>query len=356
MNGLFINNRKPGVIAGIIMLTLIVSCTSKMSDSDKGISIRQIPQEKKVDVYFDGDLFTAYIYPDNLAKPVLYPIISASGKVLTRGFPPKPGERVDHPHHVGHWLNYGDVNGLDFWNNSGRIPDDRKARYGYIEHSEVVKVKSGRKTGSLEVKALWKNYDNKVLLTENTTFEFSSEGNTRIIDRITTLKADNEDVLFKDNKEGMIAIRVARALELPTKSPVLLANEQGNPSDERVVNNDGVTGNYLSSEGITGGAVWATRARWMILSGIIESENVALAMIDHPDNVGYPTYWHARDYGLFSANTLGQEALSNGKDVLNFKLPAGESVTFKYRILVQSGDLLTGEIVTKFADSFSKKK
>jgi hypothetical protein len=43
-------------------------------------------------------------------------------------------------------------------------------------------------------------------------------------------------------------------------------------------------------------------------------------LIDHPQNPGYPTYWHARGYGLFAANTLGQAALSNGKDELNFQL------------------------------------
>ena len=39
----------------------------------------------------------------------------------SRGFPlePRPGERVDHPHpQRGSWLNYGSVNGVDFWNNS----------------------------------------------------------------------------------------------------------------------------------------------------------------------------------------------------------------------------------------------
>ena len=56
-----------------------------------------------------------------------------------------------------------------------------------------------------------------------------------------------------------------------------------------------------------------------------------------PQNPGYPTYWHARGYGLFAANPLGQKALSNGKDVLNFALDAGQSVTFRHRVEVTSG-------------------
>jgi hypothetical protein len=39
---------------------------------------------------------------------------------------------------------------------------------------------------------------------------------------------------------------------------------------------------------------------------------------------------------LFAANALGQKALSDGKDVLNFALEAGKSVTFRYRVLILS--------------------
>jgi hypothetical protein len=50
----------------------------------------------------------------------LYPLIADGGITVTRGYPlePRPGERVDHPHHAGLWFNYGEVNGFDFWNNS----------------------------------------------------------------------------------------------------------------------------------------------------------------------------------------------------------------------------------------------
>ena len=34
---------------------------------------------------------------------------------------------------------------------------------------------------------------------------------------------------------------------------------------------------------------------------------VTLAMLDHPKNVGFPTYWHARGYGLFAANNTRAE-------------------------------------------------
>ena len=97
-----------------------------------------------MDVTVGGTPFTAYIWPERLAKPVLYPLRSARGTLVTRGFPldPRPGERVDHPHHVGLWFNYGDVNGVDFWNNSDSLPKQEQAKMGRIvapgdrEHGE----------------------------------------------------------------------------------------------------------------------------------------------------------------------------------------------------------------------------
>ena len=59
-----------------------------------------------------------------------------------------------------------------------------------------------------------------------------------------------------------------------------------------------------------------------------------MLMLDHPKNVGYPTYWHARGYGLFAANPLGQAALSSGKDKLDFALQPKQSTTFRYRLVI----------------------
>ena len=102
--------------------------------------------KQKVDVMVDGKLFTSYQYPSNMEKPYLYPVISPNGSEITRGFPlsPRKGERVDHPHHIGIWFNHGNVNDLDFWNNSSAIPAGKKGSYGHIAVKEIVKVKIGR--------------------------------------------------------------------------------------------------------------------------------------------------------------------------------------------------------------------
>ena len=78
---------------------------------------------RRVDITIDGQPFTSYIWPTTLKKPVLYPLITDEGVTVTRGYPlsPRPGERVDHPHHAGLWFNYESANGFDFWNNSDAI-------------------------------------------------------------------------------------------------------------------------------------------------------------------------------------------------------------------------------------------
>ena len=218
-------------------------------------------ENMKIDVLINGSPFTSYHYNDGLPKPVLFPLITASGKTLTRGFPidPQPGERVDHPHHMGNWFNYGDVNGLDFWNNSDAIPKEELEKYGKIVHSEIKNIND--KQGSISTKSEWQTIAGEPLLEENTIFKFSQQGNTRILDRSTTLTALTS-VSFKDNKEGVFGVRVTRALELPSNKPAVFVDAEGNPTEVKVLDNTRVNGNYLSSEGLEGDDEWGTRAEW----------------------------------------------------------------------------------------------
>ena len=323
------------------------------------VGVDHIKEEQRVDILIDDILFTSYLYIDtipDLKKPVLFPIFSAKGSVVTRGYPldPRPGERTDHPHQIGLWLNYGDVNNIDFWGNSNAIPDDQRDRMGTVLHKKVAQVKSGKSSGSLKVEMEWVNSDNLTLLKENTSFVFQAGENYRIIDRITTLTAQKGNILFEDTKEGMMAIRVNRALELPSDKPVVLSDVHGNITEVAKLDNTGVNGKYLNSEGIEGLDVWGKQASWVSLSGKIGNEDVSVIIFDHPENPGHTTYWHARGYGLFAANPLGQKTFTKGEKELNLSLDPGESVTFKYRVLIKSG-LITSSEISDIYDSFVKE-
>lgn len=336
-----------------------VCCIFTSAFAQKNGMVRVIPDEgaKKITITIDGKPFTSFLYPDTLEKPVLYPLTAANGTLVTRGFPlaTRAGDPTDHPHHLGLWFNFENVNGLDFWNNSFAIPQEKKKSYGWIKTDKILEVSSGDK-GTLSYHANWTNQANQVLLEEVTHFVFSGDEHQRIIDRVTTLTADTT-VLFKDAKDGMLGLRVAHELQIPSKEDQQYTDDKGNVTlvkggDDKIAN-----GNYLTSEGKTGNDAWSTRARWCKLYGKMENDSVSITIIDHPANVNYPTFWHARGYGLFAANPLGENIFTNGKSTKNLQLQKGESVTFRYRIVIQNGNTtLSPEEINALADDFAAKK
>jgi VCBS repeat-containing protein len=322
---------------------------------NNAIRLEKLDNQHKVNVYVNGSLFTTYQYPSDLEKPFLFPVYAPNGSVITRGFPlaPRQGERVDHPHQVGIWFNHGNINGLDFWNNSSAIPDDKKESYGHIEVQKIIKAESGKK-GNLEVAAEWKDNKGNTLLSENVKYIFSAGKSSRTIDHITTLTAINGPVTISDNKEGLFAIRVDRAFEMPSSESLIFTDEKGNPTTVKATDNTGVTGMYTSSQGLKGDAVWGTRNSWVLLAGVKDNVTITFGIFDHPDNPGFPAYAHARGYGLFSVNNLGQNSYDPKQEKKIWNLAKGESITLRHRFYVQSGAEMTPEKANKIFKEFSK--
>ena len=318
----------------------------KASGGQYMVQVTPRVSDRRVDITVDGKPFTSYIWPTNQKKPVLYPITSDAGTVVTRGFPlaPRPGERVDHPHHAGLWFNYGDVDGLDFWNNSDSIKASAAPKYGTIVHRAIKSTHSGAGEGTLDVTEEWVTSANVPLLKEDTHYIFRAHDGVRTIDRITSLTALDSTVHFNDNKEGVIGMRVARQLEQPSMTPEKYTDASGKVTNVAKLDTAGIHGWYTSSEGKEGDAVWGTRGKWAMLTGDVNGAPVTLAILDHPKNVGFPTYWHARGYGLFAANPLGQKVMSNGKETLNYQLDAGKTVTFRHQVIIMDKKATASEL------------
>lgn len=332
-----------------ILLALFVTANAQ------DVKLVQDESQRKVDVIIDGKLFTSYQYPKNQEKPFLFPIYAPNGSVVTRGFPiaPRKGERVDHPHHIGLWFNHGNVNGLDFWNNSSAIAADKKNSYGHIVVQKIVKAESG-KTGTLEVVSNWDDNKGITVMTENTKYIFSADKTSRTVDHISVLTAANGPVTITDNKEGLIAIRVDRAFEMPSTESLIFTDDKGNPTTVKATDNTGVTGMYVSSNGKKGDAVWGTRNEWVILTGTKDNTLISMALFDNPKNSGFPAYTHARGYGLFAINDLGQFSYDPKAEKKIYNLAKGESMTLYHRFYIQSGSELTPENASKIFLGFSK--
>src|SRR5260221_13660672 len=205
-------------------------------------------------------------------------------------------------------------------------------KMGKIRHRPITLARGVADQAESEVDDDWISGKQQLILKEHTRFVFRGGANFRSIDRVTALQALDEKVVFHDDKEGVLGMRVARALEAPSDKPEGFTDSNGPATAVPKLDNTGVNGVYLTSEGKKGDAAWGTRGRWCNLSGQVGDEAVTITILDHPANPRFPTYWHARGYRLFAANPLGQKDFTNGIHELNFILASNQSVTFRHRI------------------------
>ena len=337
-------------IFSILIITILVDVSCK----DASTSVKFITDEAKqsVEVFVNDIYFTSFIYPDNMEKQTLYPIQTPSGKFITRGFPlnPRPFERTDHPHHVGLWFNFGDVNGLDFWNNSYSIKPEDKHKYGSILFEKI--VEANNKKGRLVILSNWVDNNKNILLSEKTTYVFGGlKNDIRTIERISELTA-KQKVTFTENKEGLLGLRLDRAFEEPTKKAEAFLDANGNVTETPVLNNDGVNGIYRNAEGLTGGDVWGKRSKWVALKTNKEGEIITIVILDNKNNLNYPAWSHARGYGLFATNNLAGQAVDKNAESVKFELAPAETITFKHKVII-GGDLTDAEI-NNFSNNFNK--
>ncbi len=350
----------------LLLVLLGLTPTLNAAPPAHSVAVTVNQSAHRVDIAIDGAPFTSYLWATNQRKPILYPLLAPDGTTLTRGNPPLPGERTDHPHHAGLWFNYSNVNGIDYWNNSDAIKPEARARYGSIDHDRIVSSKSGATSGELVTESTWYpasdvpsvgSNQQPPILHQTTRYVFSKltiDGHpARAIDMTVTLKALQTSV-FHDDKDGMLGIRVAHFLESATAKPEVLRDANGIATPVSAPT-AGATGVYSTSEGKVGDAAWGTRAKWCELSGTTaDGKAETIAVLDHSGNPNSPTYWHARDYGLFAVNPLGAHGFDPKTPALNFTLDQGKSATFRYRILFISG-AVSAEALSQQSDAFNSK-
>jgi hypothetical protein len=277
-----------------------------------------------VSVDIKGKPFTQFFIGPETNKPYLHPLRSASGKIVTRGYPMEeiPGESHDHPHHRGLWFSHGDVNGFDFWGN-----ETRGAKFGRIVLSKIDNLSDGKDSGAIDATFDWSDPSGKVLLTEARKMIFYAQPKTRTIDFDIVLTA-REAVTFGDTKEGTFAVRVASGLEEARGAQMV--DSQGRQGEKQI---------------------WGKRADWVDYDGVIDGERLGIAIFDHPSNPRHPTYWHARAYGLFAANIFGLRDFENDKSKNgSLRLAPGEALRLRYRVVIHPGDRKSAHIDRLYAD------
>lgn len=331
-----------GTPATRLAIVVVLSLSAPLGASAQ-VKITKAPEQIAVEV--NGRPFTVFhTGGQDLNRPYLHPLRSASGRVVTRSFPAGqlPGETTDHPHHAGLFYGHGDVNGYNYWaiQNVPTPPAQTGGTAGRIIVKSMGPMKSGRESGSVRTVLDWLTPTGAPLLTETRTMTFYAHPELRIIDFDIDIMAVQRAV-FRDTKEGTFAMRMATALDEQPRG-----EKGGAPS---------TAGRLMNAQGGVGEAnVWGKRSEWVDYSGRIDGEAVGVVMMDHPGNPRHPTYWHSRGYGLHAINPFGVRDFLNDKTQDgSLTIEPGAHVRFRYRVVVHQG-ASRGELAEMYAQ-YSRK-
>lgn len=279
-----------------------------------GYTLRK--EEGRIQVSVDGKPVTAFHYGTEFDRPFLHPLVTPSGIEMSRGVPPKPGEDSDHAWHRGLWWGHGEVSGVDFWRE--RVDKDS----GKKLTGRIVVAKTPAASGSA-IAAIGDltNAAGVVIGRVEQQFRFASGARSHLIDcSITIMARAGIDLVMTDSDDGGLAIRLTNAFE----------EKHG--------------GTMLNSEGLKGASLWGKPARWVDYSGVVDGKPCGVAILDHPKNLRYPTEWHARPYGLNSANPFAHGSFNRAKgdrakpSAGNHTIPKGTDLKFRYRVVLHDGD------------------
>jgi len=339
----------------LTVLAIVTLAPYWCSYAETRSSFDLVETSQGVEVKLDGTLFTRYwIVSGN--KPILWPIVGPTGQRMTREYPmaeAKPYEEQDHGHHRSLWFTHGDVNGISFWEGTN------DSTFGVIHHRRFRQVEGGT-TGLIVAENTWvtgridKNAEptsgsppsddpplqvdeEQVLCHEVRRIVFSTGDKVRIIDFDVTLTAPNTPLRFGDTKEGTFGLRVPGPMSVDRK----------------------LGGRIVNREGETDAQAWGKRSAWVDYHGpaVPHGPVVGIAVLHHPSSFRFPTFWHVRTYGLFAANPFGATSFGHSTGTQEipgpdgaFKLPPGQSIQHRYRIILHAGDHQAANVEQLFLD------
>jgi len=298
------------------------------------VELRAVGKDR-VSIAINGQPFSDFYIGNAYPKPFLAPLRSATGLVVTRRYPMEmvEGESRDHPHHRGLWIGYGNVSDVNFWENelNSKTSAGNPAIKGRVVLQNLESVTPGRKSGSITAIFDWQAPGRGSMIEERRIMTFYADRQIRAVDVDATFTAKT-NLKFEDTKEGFFAIRIADSMA--GKNGGLMTNSEGAQTEKNV---------------------WGKRADWVDYDGTVEGQKVGIAIFDHPRNYNHPPRWHARDYGLFAVNPFGLKDFDSGaKETGGRAMAAGESMRFRYRVIIHPGDVSKKKIADWYS-AYTKK-
>jgi hypothetical protein len=292
-----------------MVFTCAFSALCAVGSASCAAQLESEQDESGVNVTVDGELFARYVFKSG-AKPIIWPIYGPTGKDMTRGYPMRDAtaaEKEDHIHHRSFWFTHGDVNGISFWHEEG-------------EHGNIVQhdisVRENKGNIAISTQNDWMGPKGKKQCEDSRTFTFSANEKQRWIDAEITVTASEGPVEFGDTKEGCFGVRVAGSMRTELENGGTIVNSEGETNEE----------------------AWGKAASWVDYFGPVDGETVGIAILNHPSSFRFPTYWHVRTYGLFTANPFGLHNFKGDAYDGSYSMKKGDSFILRHRVLFHSGD------------------
>ena len=317
-------------------LVFVIAALLVLSSVAQAEPVKLTRHGDTIAVAIGGKPFTTYSFDPAISKAFLEPLRDAKGTIVTRtlavGNEIPPGHEHDRgfePHQRAMYFGHGNVDGYDFWGEEAFKkyygPSDVNDQYGRMVFRKLEEMKSGPSLGVIRVTFDLEGTGQKPFAEETQEYRFSGDAKTRVIDCEYVIKAGKEPVHFGDTKEGTFAVRLIPQLDAP---------------DGHMINSEGGEGESQ---------VWGKRANWVDVDGVVDGDQLGVAVFDSPDSFRHPTYWHARGYGLLAANPFGLSYFYNDpKKDGSYTLPAGQSIRFRYRVLIHEGTYKDAHLADKY--------
>ena len=305
-----------------------------------------ITQEgEDVVVTIDGELFTRYVTGE-ANKPYFWPIIGPTGGEMTRAYPMKdvPGEKQDHPHHRSLYFGHQFINGFDTWHEKLTLEErakgdeeklaDMMKKLGATVHTGVEKAEATGDRAVLITTNDYRDAGGKRMLQDRRTHTFHvAENGSRVIDVEIVFTGSEDTVTLDDAKDSGFSVRVAHSICVDAKEGGTIVNSEGHRDKD----------------------AWGKRAAWCDFHGPVGGERAGIAILNHPSSFRHPTPWHARTYGLFTANPFGLKTVAKEDEDGTVTLKKGETLTLRHRVIFHAGDEKEAGIAEAF-EAYAKEE
>jgi Methane oxygenase PmoA len=324
----------------LLVLTLTVPATLlPLADAQSPPAGTIQVDKDHIDFLVGKTLVSRYHVKADLPLPYFWPLNAPDGTPTTRAWPMDkdlPEKKKDHPHHHSAWFTHGDVipegmkfktkkgiEGVDFWT-------ETKGTGGKLVCTKVEQPKNGPAGPSITTHNEWRLPEGDKVMDETRRITFCNLGKAYLLVLDIDLEASVCPITFADTKEGTMAIRIHSDI----------AVEQG------------LGGKMQNAEGkINEKQVWGQKSAWCDYSGKVGGSVVGVAILDDPSNP-YPASWHARDYGLMTANPFGRDKHAKFPAMKGNNTPVrlakGEHLRLRYGLLVHEGDAVEGQVGEHF--------